>query len=108
MSFSIFAPNRANSQRRKRGRGCARKLKSEHRLDCLHIWRKALHHPQTPLVLNLNQTFKDTLESTEIQRKMLDQGAEPAYLDAEQFSQFLTKELPRWARVVQQAGAKIN
>ena len=56
----------------------------------------------------LNQTFKDTLESIEIQRKMLDQGAEPAYLDAEQFSQFLTKELPRWARVVQQAGAKIN
>jgi tripartite-type tricarboxylate transporter receptor subunit TctC len=56
----------------------------------------------------LNQTFKDTLESTEIQRKMLDQGAEPAYLDAEQFSQFLIKELPRWAKVVQQAGAKIN
>jgi len=56
----------------------------------------------------LNQTFKDTLESTEIQRKMLDQGAEPAYLDAEQFSQFLIKELPRWAKVVQQAGATLT
>ena len=56
----------------------------------------------------LSQAFKETLESPEIQKKMIDQGADPAYLNAEQFTKFLNTEMPRWAKVVKQAGAKVD
>ena len=56
----------------------------------------------------LSQAFKETLESPEIQKKMIDQGADPAYLNAEQFTKFLNAEMPRWAKVVKQAGAKVD
>jgi tripartite-type tricarboxylate transporter receptor subunit TctC len=62
-----------------------------------------------PEVVNkLSQAFKETLESTEIQKKMIDQGADPAYLNADQFTNFLNSEMPRWAKVVKQAGAKVD
>ena len=56
----------------------------------------------------LSQAFKETLDSPEIQKKMIDQGADPAYLNAEQFTKFLNTEMPRWAKVVKQAGAKVD
>lgn len=62
-----------------------------------------------PEVVNrLSQAFKETLESPDIQKKMIDQGADPAYLNADQFTKFLTAEMPRWAKVVKQAGAKVD
>jgi len=56
----------------------------------------------------LSQAFKETLESPEIQKRMIEQGADPAYLNADQFTKFLAIEMPRWARVVNQAGAKLD
>jgi tripartite-type tricarboxylate transporter receptor subunit TctC len=56
----------------------------------------------------LSQAFKETLESPDIQKKMIDQGADPAYLNADQFSKFLAAEMPRWAKVAKQAGAKLD
>jgi tripartite-type tricarboxylate transporter receptor subunit TctC len=56
----------------------------------------------------LSQAFKETLESPEIQKRMIDQGADPAYLNADQFTKFLAIEMPRWAKVVNQAGAKLD
>ncbi len=56
----------------------------------------------------LSQAFKETLESPDIQKRMIEQGADPAYLNADQFTKFLTAEMPRWAKVVNQAGAKID
>ena len=56
----------------------------------------------------LSQAFKDTLESPEIQKKMIEQGADPAYLNADQFTKFLAAEMPRWAKAVNQAGAKLD
>ncbi|MBU3623497.1 tripartite tricarboxylate transporter substrate binding protein [Polynucleobacter sp. AP-Latsch-80-C2] len=56
----------------------------------------------------LSQAFKETLESPDIQKKMIDQGADPAYLNAEQFTKFLNNEMPRWAKAVKQAGAKVD
>ena len=38
----------------------------------------------------------------------LNQGADPAYLNADQFTKFLTAEMPRWANAVKQAGAKLD
>jgi len=59
-------------------------------------------------VNKLSQAFKDTLENSEIQKKMIDQGADPAFLNADQFTKFLTAEMPRWAKAVKQAGAKLD
>jgi len=62
-----------------------------------------------PDVINkLSQAFKETLESPEIQKRMIEQGADPAYLNADQFTKFLAIEMPRWAKVVNQAGAKLD
>ena len=62
-----------------------------------------------PDVVNrLSQAFKETLDSPEIQKRMLEQGADPAYLNADQFTKFLTGEMPRWAKAVKQAGAKLD
>jgi tripartite-type tricarboxylate transporter receptor subunit TctC len=59
-------------------------------------------------VNKLSQAFKDTLENPDIQKKMIDQGADPAFLNADQFTKFLTAEMPRWAKAVKQAGAKLD
>ena len=59
-------------------------------------------------VNKLSQAFKETLESPEVQKKMIDQGADPAYLNADQFTKFLVTEMPRWAKAVKQAGAKLD
>jgi len=56
----------------------------------------------------LSQAFKETLESPEIQKRMIEQGADPAYLNADQFTKFLAIEMPRWAKVINQAGAKLD
>jgi tripartite-type tricarboxylate transporter receptor subunit TctC len=56
----------------------------------------------------LSQAFRETLESPEIQKRMIEQGADPAYLNADQFTKFLALEMPRWAKVVNQAGAKLD
>ena len=62
-----------------------------------------------PEVINkLSQAFREALESPDVQKKMIDQGADPAYLNAEQFAKFLANEMPRWAKAVKQAGAKID
>ncbi len=62
-----------------------------------------------PEVVNkLSQAFKEALESPEIQKRMLEQGADPAYLNADQFTKFLAAEMPQWARAVKQAGAKLD
>jgi tripartite-type tricarboxylate transporter receptor subunit TctC len=60
------------------------------------------------VVSKLSQAFKEALESPEIQKRMLEQGADPAYLNADQFTKFLAAEMPQWARAVKQAGAKLD
>ncbi len=59
-------------------------------------------------VNRLSQAFKETLESPDIQKRMIEQGADPAYLNADQFTKFLNVEMPRWAKAVKQAGAKVD
>ncbi len=62
-----------------------------------------------PEVTNkLSGAFKETLESPEIQKRMIEQGADPAYLNADQFTKYLAAEMPRWAKAVKQAGAKLD
>ena len=60
------------------------------------------------VVAKLSQAFKETLESPEIQKRMIEQGADPAFLNAHQCTKFLASETPRWAKAVKQAGAKLD
>jgi tripartite-type tricarboxylate transporter receptor subunit TctC len=60
------------------------------------------------VVAKLSQAFKETLESPEIQKRMIEQGADPAFLNSDQFTKFLASETPRWAKAVKQAGAKLD
>ena len=60
------------------------------------------------MVNKLSQAIKETLDSAEVQKKMIDQGADPAYLNAEQFTKFLSAQMPLWASAVKQAGAKLD
>jgi tripartite-type tricarboxylate transporter receptor subunit TctC len=60
------------------------------------------------VVHQLSDAFKQVLTQPEIRQRMVSQGADPAFLGAEDFAQFLTSEMPRWARAVQQSGARLD
>lgn len=61
-----------------------------------------------PVVDKLSAAFKAVLESPEIRQKMVQQGADPAFLDAASFSQFLKADMPRWAKAVKDSGTKLD
>ena len=60
------------------------------------------------VILKLSEAFKTVLSQPDIKSRMVAQGAAPAFLGAEDFAKFLTAELPRWARVVEKSGAKLD
>ena len=56
----------------------------------------------------LTQAFQKLLGSDEVRTRMLQQGADPAYLDAAAFSAYLAKESGRWGGAVRKAGVKLE
>ena len=56
----------------------------------------------------LGQAFKTVLSQPDIRRRMIEQGADPAYLGPEEFRQFLAQEMPRWADAVGRSGARVD
>jgi tripartite-type tricarboxylate transporter receptor subunit TctC len=60
------------------------------------------------VVAKLSAAFKTVLESAEVRNKMMTQGADPAFLGNEDFTKFLSSELPRWAKAVKDSGAKVD
>lgn len=56
----------------------------------------------------LSDAFRQVLTSPEIRNRMITQGADPAFLGAEDFSKFLAAEMPRWAEAVRKSGAKLD
>ena len=60
------------------------------------------------VVNKLSEAFKAVMNQPDIKSRMVAQGADPAYLGAEDFAKFLTAEMPRWAAVVQKSGAKLD
>ena len=56
----------------------------------------------------LSDAFRQVLTNPDIRSRMIAQGADPAFLGAEDFAKFLAAELPRWADAVKKSGAKMD
>ncbi len=56
----------------------------------------------------LTDAFKKTLASEDVRMRMVQQGADPAYLDSAQFAAFLRTESERWGAAVKKAGVKLD
>ncbi len=56
----------------------------------------------------LTQAFQKVLASDEVRTRMLQQGADPAYLDSAAFGAYLKAELVRWGAAVRKAGVKVE
>lgn len=60
------------------------------------------------VILRLSQAFEQVLSTPEIRDRMVAQGADPAFLGADEFRAFLSAEMPRWAQAVKASGAKLD
>ena len=60
------------------------------------------------VVNKLSDAFKTVMNQPDIKSRMVAQGADPAFLGSDDFAQFLSTEMPRWAAVVQNSGAKLD
>jgi tripartite-type tricarboxylate transporter receptor subunit TctC len=60
------------------------------------------------IVDKLSDAFKQVLAMPDVRNRMVSQGADPAFLGAEDFTKFIAGELPKWATAVQKSGARID
>ena len=60
------------------------------------------------VVAKLSDAFKQVLAMPEVRNRMITQGADPAFLGADEFSKYLAAEMPRWADAVGKSGAKLD
>lgn len=60
------------------------------------------------VVAKLSDAFKQILANPEVRSRMVTQGADPAFMDSDEFGQFLRVQTPRWAAAVQASGAKLD
>ena len=61
-----------------------------------------------PIVDKLSDAFKQVLALPEVRNRMITQGADPAFLGADDFAAFLAAEMPKWGAAVQASGAKLD
>jgi tripartite-type tricarboxylate transporter receptor subunit TctC len=61
-----------------------------------------------PVVDKLSDAFKQVLALPEVRNRMVTQGADPAFLGADDFAKFLSDEMPKWAAAVKASGAKLD
>jgi tripartite-type tricarboxylate transporter receptor subunit TctC len=60
------------------------------------------------VIARLSSAFKAVLESPDVRNRIISQGADPAFMGNDDFTKFLTSELPRWAKAVKDSGAKVD
>jgi tripartite-type tricarboxylate transporter receptor subunit TctC len=60
------------------------------------------------VVAKLSDAFKQVLNNPEIKSRMVSQGADPAFMGSEEFTQFLAQQTPMWAKAVAASGAKVD
>jgi tripartite-type tricarboxylate transporter receptor subunit TctC len=56
----------------------------------------------------LSDAFRQVMATPEIRSRMVTQGADPAFLGAEDFAKYLNAEMPRWADAVKKSGARMD
>jgi tripartite-type tricarboxylate transporter receptor subunit TctC len=56
----------------------------------------------------LSDAFRQVMTSNDIRTRMIQQGADPAFLGHEDFAKFLAAEMPRWADAVKRSGARLD
>ena len=56
----------------------------------------------------LSDAFRQVMTNPEVKTRMVTQGADPAFLGSDEFAQFLSLEMPRWADAVKKSGAKLD
>ncbi|MBI4190196.1 MAG: tripartite tricarboxylate transporter substrate binding protein [Betaproteobacteria bacterium] len=60
------------------------------------------------IIQKLNADFVRTIRIPEVSEKLIEVGAEPVANTPEQFKAFIQSELKKWAKVVQESGAKVD
>ena len=60
------------------------------------------------VVAKLSDAFGQVMQSPEVKSRMVSQGADPAFLGADDFAKFLAAEMARWADAVKKSGAKLD
>ncbi len=60
------------------------------------------------VVATLNAAFNKALMAPEVREKMGSMGVEPAGSSAEQFRAFLQGEIPKYAKILRESGAKVD
>ncbi|MDI9856161.1 tripartite tricarboxylate transporter substrate binding protein [Comamonas sp. 17RB] len=60
------------------------------------------------VVVKLSDAFQQVMNNTDVRERMVTQGADPAFLGADDFAKFLGGELPRWAAAVKASGTKMD
>lgn len=60
------------------------------------------------VVAKLSEAFRQVMTQPELRSRMISQGADPAFLGADDFASFLGAEMPRWAAAVQKSGARLD
>ncbi|MBN9627580.1 tripartite-type tricarboxylate transporter receptor subunit TctC [Acidovorax delafieldii] len=60
------------------------------------------------VVNKLSDAFGQVLQMPDVRNRMVSQGADPAFLGADDFAKFLAAEMPRWADAVKKSGAKMD
>lgn len=60
------------------------------------------------VVARLSDAFRQVLGQPDLRSRMVSQGADPAFLGAEDFARYLGDQMPRWADAVKASGAKLD
>lgn len=56
----------------------------------------------------LSNAFQQVMSLPEVKDRMVEQGADPAFMGSEAFGKFLASETPRWAAAVKASGTKLD
>ena len=56
----------------------------------------------------LSNAFQQVMSLPEVKDRMVEQGADPAFMGSDAFGKFLASETPRWAAAVKASGTKLD
>ncbi|HET7157928.1 MAG TPA: tripartite tricarboxylate transporter substrate-binding protein, partial [Burkholderiales bacterium] len=61
-----------------------------------------------PIIVKLNQTFVNIVNSSEIAERLAGMGNEPVGSTPEEFDKLIRAEIPKWAKVIREAGITLT